>query len=405
LLIPRTYARAKLILGMTTVGTMVVLSSLALYYGLPSLWFVQDPALEPLGWPSLAQAATGFFIIFLCYAGLHLPFDFLGGYVLPRYYDRPYPDAEVFLGQWFQGVVIQGLVLVLMGLSLVIAARIAGPGMALVAGTGLVAAAMLILVVAQQFMAAIVSGAWRDRAIEEQFLPRALAYLERLGVPAPPRVRAVTSNDPAFVGGITGLPGRETIILPAQWLANLPSDAVGLMILRRVAIIHSGGRTRGLLVAYFFNIIGFVLAAKVLNADLTGVDGVLTTALGFTIWSFLGLLVLPSLSRPGVLEADRLARDAGADPALMARVIEDLERLQDDEPERSPLVETIFHPIPSVQTRLKHLSAPEDAPRPWGAWHANRMALYLSWAALGFLSRAVHGNCGRAQLWVLFPGD
>jgi hypothetical protein len=325
--------------------------------------------------------------------------------VLPRYYDRPYPDAEIFLGQWFRGVIVQGLVLIGMGIALVFAARVAGPGLDLVAGTGLVAAAMLILVVLQQWVAVIVSGCTRDREVEQAYLPRALAYLDCLGVPHPPRVRAVHSSDPGFVGGITGLPGRETILLPAQWVANLPADAVGLQLLRRVLIIRSGGRTRGLLLAFFFNIVGFVASAYLLQADLTTTAGVLNTALGFTVWSFLGLLVLPSISRPGVYEADRLALDAGADPALMAQVIGDLDRLQDDEPARNPVVETIFHPIPSVSSRIARLQAGSQLPRPSGAWMATRTALYLSWAATGLLGRAVHCNCGRAQVWVLFPGD
>ena len=405
LFLPKTYARARLILGMSTVGFFVVLSAGALMLGLPELWFTTDPQLDPLGLPSLLEALVGLFIIVLCYAGLHLLFDCLGGYVLPRYYDRPYPDAEVFLGQWFQGVVVQALVLMVMGMSLILAARVGGPGMGLVAGTGLVAAAMLILVVLQQWIAVLVGGASRDREVEARFLPGALAYLERYGVPLPPRVRAVRSSDPGFVGGITGLPGRETILLPAQWVANLPADAVGLQLLRRVSIIRSGGRTRGLLLAFSFNIFGFVLAAMLLEADLTGVSGVLTTALGFTIWSFVGLLLLPTLSRPGVFEADRLARDAGPDPALMAKVISDLDQLQDDEPSRGAVVETIFHPIPNVESRLAHLAVPSEVARPSGAWMATRMALYLSWAGLSFLSRAVHCNCGRAQLWVLFPGD
>jgi hypothetical protein len=33
------------------------------------------------------------------------------------------------------------------------------------------------------------------------------------------------------------------------------------------------------------------------------------------------------------------------------------------------------------------------------------MMLYLSWAGIGGLSRAVHCNVGRPPLWVLLPGD
>jgi hypothetical protein len=64
-------------------------------------------------------------------------------------------------------------------------------------------------------------------------------------------------------------------------------------------------------------------------------------------------------------------------------------------------VETMFHLIPALSRRLEALSAAEG-PR-IGAWHAARSALYLSWAGFGFLSRAVHRNSGRPELWALLP--
>lgn len=78
-----------------------------------------------------------------------------------------------------------------------------------------------------------------------------------------------------------------------------------------------------------------------------------------------------------------------------------LDELQDGEPMRPALVETLFHPIPSVQTRL-------DGPRAQGRigyWDAARTSVYLSLAGLGLLSRAVHCNCGRPSLWVFLPTD
>jgi hypothetical protein len=63
---------------------------------------------------------------------------------------------------------------------------------------------------------------------------------------------------------------------------------------------------------------------------------------------------------------------------------------------RSPLVETILHPIPSVQSRLQQLAAQGGEPR--GAWQAARVALFLSWGCFGFLSRTVHCNSGRPEL-------
>ncbi|WP_146526280.1 hypothetical protein [Novipirellula artificiosorum] len=39
------------------------------------------------------------------------------------------------------------------------------------------------------------------------------------------------------------------------------------------------------------------------------------------------------------------------------------------------------------------------------AWHAARMTLFVSWACMGMLVRAVHCNVGRPELWVMLPTD
>ena len=88
---------------------------------------------------------------------------------------------------------------------------------------------------------------------------------------------------------------------------------------------------------------------------------------------------------------------------LLEQTMTALDRLQDDEPARARAIEAVFHPIPSLSRRLAALAAPEG-PR-LGPWHAARTALFLSWAGFGFLSRAVHCNSGRPELWVLLPCD
>ena len=128
----------------------------------------------------------------------------------------------------------------------------------------------------------------------------------------------------------------------------------------------------------------------------------------FTLWSFLGVLVLPTLSRPAVIAADRWARSSH-DADVVASTITQLDAWQDDEADRGPGIEAIFHPVPSRSARLRALRA-SDAPTDTvevasGAWHATRMMLYLSWAGIGGLSRAVHCNIGRPALWVMLPGD
>ena len=99
-------------------------------------------------------------------------------------------------------------------------------------------------------------------------------------------------------------------------------------------------------------------------------------------------------SRRGVAKVDQNLLAAGCPPKVMARTIALLDDLQDRERQRGSFVEMIFHPVPSVQSRLR-------GPRAIGVkgcWDAARSAVHLSVASLGLLGRAVHCNCGRPSL-------
>ncbi|NCA11940.1 hypothetical protein EBR56_09070, partial [bacterium] len=134
---------------------------------------------------------------------------------------------------------------------------------------------------------------------------------------------------------------------------------------------------------------------------LATAEGIVAFSLVFTLWSFLGLLTLPTPSRRGVEQVDERMLAAGCPRATLARTIESLDDLQDRERERPTLVETIFHPVPSVEARLRGPHATGVA----GYWDAARTAVYVSLAGLGLLGRAVHCNCGRPSLWAFLPLD
>ena len=125
-----------------------------------------------------------------------------------------------------------------------------------------------------------------------------------------------------------------------------------------------------------------------------------TTICWFTLWSFAGLLILPTISRNASFEIDQLLTQRNAPSDWIIGTTFAMDQLQDGEPERSALIETIFHPIPSVARRVK--SPPVGG---FTAWQVARTTLFFSWACLGFLSRAVHCNVGRPELWTMLPSD
>ncbi|MEM6314995.1 MAG: hypothetical protein AAF743_12960, partial [Planctomycetota bacterium] len=202
----------------------------------------------------------------------------------------------------------------------------------------------------------------------------------------------VESDDEGFTGGVTGL-FRTQHVLPEHWKQTLGDDGFDLAVRRREAAFTTGSFLRGRVTAVAFTVGGVALSAALAGPLLGTGAGTIKLALCFTMWSFLGLLVLPTLSRRGVMEVDRAVADD------LTENTQKLDALQDDEPHRPGIVETIFHPIPSVENRLAN-----DKPVT-GAWDANRTAVYLSLAGGGLLGRAVHCNSGRPALWAFLPAE
>jgi len=377
-----TYARARLWLGIVCVGSIVVLSLIALRLDLPGKLLSRYPAYIAIG------MALGSYIL------ISLPFDLFGGYWIQRWYQRAPLAFGFFLTRLVQGVFWQSLIMAICGLAIMQAARFHG----LAASVLCVGVLMTALLWGQSSIARLVG---RLRRIDADLLPISAA-LKSWAI-HPPDTLIYGATDPGFVGGLIGWPGRASIvIIPAFWLTRLTPEECAVEIARRWGTVTTAAWARGVILALVWNLMGFWLAAELSGSDLRQPAGLITTALWFTLWSFGGLLLLPSLSRPAVFEADRFARDRGIPLVLLTQTILQLDSMQDDEPVRSAWIERIFHPVPSVEARLCELSS-EKTSR--GAWQCARTALYLSWACFGFLPRAVHCNCGRPELWVLFPGD
>ena len=140
--------------------------------------------------------------------------------------------------------------------------------------------------------------------------------------------------------------------------------------------------------------------ANISSGEMGSLVWLIMTVAWFTLWSFIGLLLLPTISRNASQMVDRELAEHGADPMLIVASTRSQDSLQDGEPKRSPWIETIFHPIPSVEGRFKNTTS-----SPWAAWQMARTSLFLSWGCVGLLARAVHCNVGRPELWAMLPSD
>jgi hypothetical protein len=377
-----TYARARLFLGTAAVGTVVVLSALALALDLPARWLPTAPGPWHVDAVSIALAVA-------LHAAVLAPFDLFAGLLVPREYGRTSEPWGRFLRRWWRGAVAHGAALAVAGTTLMLAARAGGGWGTMAAFLGLSAA----LLAWQPWVAAGVGGLRLRRATE--------GPLRDLGRPT----LVAEAHHAHLTGGAFGLPFRTAWLFAERWRAEPARVALDLQVMRRREIVRSGARDRGVLLAVAWNAWPLLLALAVWGAPVAAVD-VVRVALVGTLGSFLGVLLLPTPSRWAVHRADLGAVTAGADPERLAAALDELDLDQDGEPDRPEVVEAVFHPIPALRSRRAVLAGGGDpGPRLPPAWHAARVALYASWAGMGFLGRAVHCNLGRPEVWVFLPSD
>jgi hypothetical protein len=377
-----TYARARLFLGTAAVGTVVALSALALVLELPARWLPTAPGTWYVDAASIALAVA-------LHAAVLAPFDLFAGLLVPREYGRTSESWRSFLWRWWRGSVAHGAALAVAGTTLMLAARAGGGWGTMAAFLGLSAA----LLAWQPWVAAGVGGLRLRRAKR--------GPLRDLGA----RTLVVDAQHPHVTGGAFGLPFRAAWLFPERWSAKPERVALDLQVVRRREIVRSGARDRGVLLAVAWNAWPLLLALAVWGAPVAAAD-VVRVALVGTLGSFVGVLLLPTPSRWAVHRADLGAVTAGADPERLAAALDELDLDQDGEPDRPEVVEAVFHPIPALRSRRAVLAGGGDpGPRVGPAWHAARVALYTSWAGVGFLGRAVHCNLGRPEVWVFLPSD
>lgn len=388
-----TYARSRLLLGISGVGSIVVVSVAMLVTQLPlrllptsHSWSVND-----------LQGLLALFVGLIC---VLLPVDFLGGYLLPNRWRPNTIGIKQFLGGLFRGVAVQGLLFIAASLLLLGAGRAFG-----FVGASAAVALLALFLIAFQLPVAKLIGNLPTRvsdkmAVQEQGnLSQAVKLVSQWGWKSRPIVVA-EHHDTGFTGGIVGLPRMESIVLPAASLTQLNPDQLAVTIARRLEAIQGGSRTRGLLLAVLWVLIGFSLSSIVPGAGVASVAELAMTCFGFTLWTFLGLLTLPTLSRQASYAIDGRVLKCGANTESLQGALKTLDTLQDNEPRRARWIEAIFHPVPSVENRSLENTAVHPI-----AWHAARITLFVSWACMGMLVRAVHCNVGRPELWVMLPTD
>jgi len=367
-----TPGKARLLAGIGCVGTLVVLAAVFLAFDIPHALF-----------PAAIEGALREYCAILTFvtalAALMLPFDFIGGILIPAAYESRRHEFPLWLKQWSRSV---SVLLLFFSITLFFYLQI-----------GRAVGAPWLIVQFAVLQIGLVAG--------QELIWEAMAA--RLNDNSSNAItQFVQHSDPRFTGGITGLPGFESILVPSDWRTRLQPEWRNMLIRRRRAALKSGGRNRGIVVAMLWNICSFTAAVVASGAAMNSVADLVTVFLWFLLFSFVGLLLLPTLNRRAVFALDRhVAGKVNIDEFREA--IREVDQLTERDPKRSASAESVFQPIPCPERRTQALS--QVGPSEGSAWNVARTALFLSWAFGGPLARAVHCNVGRPELWAMMPTD
>lgn len=380
------FARPRLYLGISGVGTAVLGATVLLTTGIAGR-LLSTSNQQPL---LLALSSLGAVFVVIMFE--LLLFDMVGGALLVRQ-KRPFGE---WLARWLRGTGVQWCVWMGCTAALMVVSRLSG--------TAIVAATVGTFVVLQLLLA-VLRGAFARlvSSMPITLLPHTLRRAAEQARLDPEAILVVETTDEGFVGGFGGIHAGTTY-MPSRFATLSPAALVATCVRRRV-LAESGAHTRGVLGAVAWNALGMFLVLIMTGASFASSAGTLVMMAGMTLWAFASVLILPTVSRAAVFALDaQVASEVGA-PAVRAS-IEELDRWQDDEPRRSRLVETIFHPVSARSERIARLSTSATTRvRLWHAHHIARHALWLSWATMSPIARLVHCNVGRPALWVMLPGD
>ena len=378
-----TYARSRLILGMSTVGTVV--SGCLAVLGFELYRNFETVILES----AVSQAIAVAIILAIVFTVL-LPFDILGGFILPTKFSKSKTTFERWFISYLLAVTAQFCSYIVLGVLIVNLASCSP-----VIGTfGFAVLSIFVLRIRNMMIKWKIKPHKRFDGVLKEAEELAKSWL-----PISDQIYIVEREDIGYTGGIIGFGRRSKILIPRRWL-SFGVDVLATIIARRQIAISSYSHTIGILLALACNIVGFLCANLLTSSPINSLAWVIEFISWFNLWTFFSLLMLPTFSRSASSLVDDRLVSLKVPRALVVHAAEAMNGLQDNERARSMLVETIFHPIPSVERRSH-----ERPLVPLKTWQVARSSLFVSWTGLSFLARAVHCNVGRPDLWLLPPSD
>ncbi len=93
--------------------------------------------------------------------------------------------------------------------------------------------------------------------------------------------------------------------------------------------------------------------------------------------------MLRSLNQKGVDEVDQKAVEKGFSKELLLETILEIDKVMENEPERSDAVQFVFHPIPSPKLRMAALDSGIKTKGAWARCSLRNLLVYNRFGTVG----------------------
>lgn len=324
------YQRIRLWSGVFSVGAHLVLGWLAF---LVAGWM-------PAEWLSMMHWMAWLAFTLLGFALFGLVFDKLVGYEVERYRGATAQSAGAWLRDWAWGATVQG-VLMFTGLSVWVL-LLRPLNLFLVLFCVCVGAGVAAWVLPRIFLP------WWRVASRPELEREVLATLREWEVPIE-RIKWYEDGSTEMLNGSL-LPGCAREVWLTTAVAKLAPREMALLIRREFHFRAKGFHAWALVI-----VCGWVGAGVLLAMGLPAVNAwqqAMALAAVMTTWCFLALFVWPPLNRVWMRSADRslLAVASREEVASLLRL---LQQSNESDVTLSDTKQSIFHPIPSLENRLK----------------------------------------------------
>lgn len=318
----------------------------------------------------------GLFTFWGIYLLLLLPFDLMAGYSVPRKYGRYLDSLGKWLLNWSRGVLVLTGLFALHSGALILLGGWAG----LKAGTGWVFLWMLLLTGFRQYLARLVA-------------PFKIRYDSNRGR----LIFYFDTQDRGFTGGITGMPGQESIVMPAYWQEKWKPEVFDLQLSRRHGALNTGSHGFGLFGSIFVHT-GLFALCMFLAGEPGRISSLILTYCLYTLVSSLASIgLMPLLNRRGTYQMDRWVFYKKVDGDIINAAIENSRRLQDDP---GYGLGRALRPTASLAERQAQRKQGKDIK---GAWHLASVWYYYAMLTGNFFVRALPPNLGLPSRWIFTP--